>query len=122
MARFFKQDAGREALRSAVTQHRSLCLEWNSATSLPMREVAKLLTKQLDHTVLDHTGLTGDYDFTLNWTPDKTQPAGLRGPESNQSGPSIFTAIRQQLGLKLEPQNVPMEVLAIDHAERPSEN
>ena len=87
---------------------------------LPMTEVAKLLTTQLDHTVLDHTGLTGDYDFTLNWTPDKTQPAGLRGPESNQLGPSIFTAIRQQLGLKLEPKKVQMEVIVIDHVEKPS--
>jgi uncharacterized protein (TIGR03435 family) len=85
-----------------------------------MTEVAKLLTTQLDHTVLDHTGLTGDYDFTLNWTPDKTQPAGLRGPESNQLGPSIFTAIRQQLGLKLEPKKVQMEVIVIDHVEKPS--
>jgi bla regulator protein BlaR1 len=89
---------------------------------LPMTEVAKLLTTQLDHTVLDHTGLTGDYDFTLNWTPDKTQPAGLRGPESNPLGPSIFTAIRQQLGLKLEPQKVQMDVIVIDHVEEPSGN
>ena len=87
---------------------------------LPMTEVAKLLTTQLNHTVLDHTGLTGDYDFMLNWTPDKTQPAGLRGPESNQLGPSIFTAIRQQLGLRLEPKKVQMEVIVIDHVEKPS--
>jgi len=90
--------------------------------SLPMTEVAKLLTGQLHRTVFDHTGLTGDYDFTLKWTPDNTQSAGPRGPESNRSGPSIFVAIRQQLGLELESQNVPMDVLVIAHATRPSEH
>lgn len=87
-----------------------------------MTDVAQLLTKQLDHTVLNHTGLAGDYDFTLKWTPDKTQPAGLRGPENNQQGPSIFIAIQQQLGLKLEPKTAPSEILVIDHAEKLSEN
>lgn len=99
---------------------------------LSMSSVVRLLTQQLDHTVLDKTGLKGDYDFTLRYTPNETQPPGLRGPASgqqgtgntpspNSSGPSIFTAIQEQLGLKLEPQNVPMEILVIDHAEQPPE-
>jgi uncharacterized protein (TIGR03435 family) len=89
---------------------------------LPMTEIAKLLTRQLEHTVHDHTGLTGEYDFTLKWTPDKTQPVERRGSENNLQGPSIFTAVQQQLGLKLEPENAPMEVLLVEHAEKPSEN
>ena len=87
--------------------------------ALPMKEVAQLLTEQLDHTVLDQTGLTGDYDFTLTWTPNETQPPPLRGPE-NAAGPSIFEAIREQLGLVLNLRNVPMDVLAVEHAEKPA--
>ncbi len=58
--------------------------------------------------VVDKTGLTGNYDFTLSWSPGGNQD-------------SIFPAIQEQLGLKLETQNVPMEVLVIDHAEQPAE-
>jgi len=68
-----------------------------------------LLTQQLGRPVLDKTGLVGDYDFTLKWRPN--------GDEG-----SIFAAIQDQLGLKLESQEGPVEVLVIDHVERPSEN
>jgi uncharacterized protein (TIGR03435 family) len=65
--------------------------------------------------VLDKTGLPGSYDFNLKWVPEGT------GPESD-TGTSIFTAIQEQLGLKLEPDKGPVEVLVIDHVERPSAN
>jgi len=81
--------------------------------------------------VLDKTGLTGKYDFTLEWTPDENRAPmfkgtrdGGQGPDNppDSSGPSIFTAIQEQLGLKLEAQKGPAEMLVIDHVERPSEN
>lgn len=71
------------------------------------------------HTRVENkTGLTGNYDFTLRYAPG----GGLNAPNSESSAPSIFTALQEQLGLKLEPHKGPVEVLVIDHVERPSEN
>ena len=99
-----------------------------TAQSLGMEQVAHLLTQQTGRTVVDNTGLKGNYDFTLHWTPDQSTPT-LNGPgggsdstTSSESGPSIFTAIQEQLGLKLESQKGPVEILVIDHIEKPSEN
>jgi uncharacterized protein (TIGR03435 family) len=97
---------------------------------LPISSLARILSQQLGNTVEDKTGLTGKYDFTLQWTPDRnTSPMspepGQQGPaasSTDSSGPSIFTAIQEQLGLKLESQKGPVEVLVIDHVETPSEN
>jgi uncharacterized protein (TIGR03435 family) len=100
---------------------------------LPLSSLARVLTQQLGSTVQDKTGLTGKYDLTLQWTPDRNGSAmpgapepGLQGPGSggstDASGPSIFSAIQEQLGLKLESQKGPVEVLVIDHVETPSEN
>jgi bla regulator protein blaR1 len=84
------------------------------------------LSWQLGRTVLDKTGLKGNYDFTLRWTPGESE-AGMMNlmgskPATDSNGPSIFTALQEQLGLKLEPQQAPMEVLVIDHVERAAEN
>jgi len=67
--------------------------------------------------VIDRTGLTGPFDVDLEWTPDS--PGAAPTPDA---GASIFTAIHEQLGLKLEPSTAPLEVIVIDSAERPSEN
>jgi uncharacterized protein (TIGR03435 family) len=73
---------------------------------------------------VDKTGLKGLYDVKLEWTPD----AGLAAPVnpgaavSAPDGPSLFTALEEQLGLKLEPSKGPLPVLVIDSIERPSEN
>ena len=80
--------------------------------------------------VVDETGLKGTYDFTLHWTPDQSQattfkrpsPAAESTPLPESSGPSLFTAIQEQLGLKLESSKGPVELLVIDHIERPTEN
>jgi|SRR5208337_1627287 len=101
--------------------------------AIPLASLVGMLSQQLGRTVVDKTGLKGNYDFTLQWTPDQSQPAMLMGPEGGKpgpdnaprpesSGPSIFTAIQEQLGLKLESQKGPVEILVIDHVERPSEN
>ena len=66
--------------------------------------------------VLDKTGLSGEYDFTLSYVDDR------RAVGAQQDGPSLFTALQEQLGLKLESQKGPVEVLVIDHADQPAEN
>jgi bla regulator protein blaR1 len=95
-----------------------------TAQGLPMATIARLLSQQLGRTIVDKTGLTGNYDVNLKWTPDNG-PGSMMGPDSKptpDSGPSIFTAIQEQLGLKLESQKGPVEVLVIDRVERPSAN
>jgi bla regulator protein blaR1 len=93
--------------------------------AVPIETLVAVLSQRLGgRIVVDKTGLTGKYDFTLKWTPDASQPAtvgkqGTQSPESSES--PIFTALQEQLGLKLELQQAPVEVLVIDHAEQPSE-
>jgi uncharacterized protein (TIGR03435 family) len=70
--------------------------------------------------VVDKTGLKGTYDFTLKWSSGLVAPDA--GQESRADTPSLFTAIQEQLGLKLVPTKGPIEVIVIDHVERPSEN
>ncbi len=97
------------------------------ATGTSMALFAKHLSADVGRTVLDETGLKGEYDLRLVYSPDQTQPAIFDGttegdapPESR--GPSIFTALREQLGLKLESTKGPVDVIMIDHIERPSAN
>jgi uncharacterized protein (TIGR03435 family) len=85
------------------------------------------LSRQLGRTIVDKTGLTGNYDFTLEWTPEGAAPLPAGGSPSgaappDQSGPDIFTAIQEQLGLKLESTKGPVDVIVIDHIEKPSAN
>jgi bla regulator protein blaR1 len=90
---------------------------------VPIGVLAKALTQRLGRNVLDKTGLAGNYDFTLRWTPNDGGPApdNTVTPESSGSA-AIFAAIQEQLGLKLEPQSAPIQILVIDHVEQPSEN
>ena len=71
------------------------------------------------------TNLTGMFDYDLEWTPDQI-PNGRRGPVPvalfDPNGPSLFTALQEQLGLKLESTRAPVDVLVIDEVSRPSEN
>lgn len=69
---------------------------------------------KLGRPVVDHTGLTGRWDFKIEWTPDPEK--------SDQQLPSFIEALREQLGVKLEAMNGPIRVLVIDHVERPTEN
>jgi bla regulator protein BlaR1 len=97
------------------------------AQAVPISYLVKALSGQLDRTVLDKTGLTGNYDFTLKWTPERqpaaySQQAADSGAAYEPPVTSIFAAIEAQLGLKLESQKGPVEVIVIDHVERPSGN
>ena len=93
-----------------------------AAQAISMPDLEVLLTQITGRTVLDKTGLKGNYDVTLNWAPDDGQPTLLNGVSQEETRPSIFTALQEQLGLKLDSQKAPVEVLVIDHVERPSEN
>lgn len=94
--------------------------------TLPM--LAQTLSDATSHKVIDKTGITGSYDFKLDWTPEPGQMAPPPGPENetlpppDPSGPSIFTAIEEQLGLKLQATRGPVEVIVIDRVEKPSAN
>jgi uncharacterized protein (TIGR03435 family) len=84
-------------------------------------------TAVLDRPVVDQTGLIGRFNFTLSWTPDESQFGGMGikvPPPSDKpdAPPGLFTAIQEQLGLKLDPTKAPVDVLVIDHVEKPSDN
>jgi uncharacterized protein (TIGR03435 family) len=81
----------------------------------------------LDRPVVDQTGLEGRWDFLLKWTPDETQftAIGARIPAPSNdpnAAPGLFTAIQEQIGLKLEAVKAMADVIMIDHVERPSAN
>jgi len=79
--------------------------------------LALLLSRQLHEMVLDETGLKGCYKIDLEWTPDLPQPGGS-AVETDTRGPSLFSAVQEQLGLKLEGRKDEVEVRVIDHADR----
>jgi uncharacterized protein (TIGR03435 family) len=80
-----------------------------------MQDLAALLSKQLSRPVTDATGLKGRYEFTLSWMAGLGAPAAGAGAET---GPDLFAALQQQLGLKLEASKGPVEVLVVDHLEK----
>jgi uncharacterized protein (TIGR03435 family) len=84
-----------------------------AGTAVLMPLLASYVGNRLGRIVVDRTGLTGAYDFTLEWAPDEK-------PDS--PAPSLVTALREQLGLRLESLKSPVEVLVIDSIDRPSEN
>ena len=85
------------------------------------------LSQQLGRPVIDKTELKGLYDIKLQWTPEMGQgPVAPGGPEPppppDTSGPSIFTAVQEQLGLRLESAKGPVDVVVIDSIQKPTEN
>jgi len=99
-----------------------------TAQGLSIDGLVRQLSGQLNSHVENDTGLKGDYDFTLRFTPDNmrlessTASGGATTNLSNGGGISIFDALQEQLGLKLESQKGPLDVIVIDHIEQPSEN
>jgi uncharacterized protein (TIGR03435 family) len=97
-----------------------------TAKNVVVSQLVTQLTQTLGRTVVDKTEtLKGKYDFTLTWAPEEAASSASgdsSSPPPDPTGPSIFTAIQEQLGLKLEPARGPVECLVIDHLEQPSEN
>jgi len=89
------------------------------AQACSLRQLAQKLSEVIHLPVADLTGIEGGFDFQLKWTPDDMQ---AKAPVDLATGPSVFEALQEQLGLKLEARKVPTEVLVIDHAEKPTEN
>jgi len=98
---------------------------------IPIEDLVNMLSSQrLGRPIFDKTGLTGNYDLELHWTPDDAPPpmaggaqGGSPGSEAaSDPGPSLFTALQEQLGLRLDPQKGPVDVVVIDHIEQPTAN
>jgi uncharacterized protein (TIGR03435 family) len=94
------------------------------ARNVTMAQFAAILQRAiLDRPVVDDTGLTSRYDFDLEWTPDESQFGGQLPPGPPDSGkPGFFTALQQQIGLRIEATRGPIEAVVIDRVERPSDN
>ena len=111
-----------------------------AGNQVTMGRLCDLLAMQVDRPVLDQTGLTGKYDITLDFTPEPgTGPAakmgmmmppppgaeggGMPHQPDQEAGPSLFTALQEQLGLKLEQKKGPVDLIVVDKAEKvPTEN
>jgi len=91
------------------------------AINATMDRLAEILSRQTDLPVINHTGLDGVFNVRLQWIPENAKPT--RAPDTiSTEGPSIFTAVQEQLGLRLRAGKASVNVLVIDHAERPTEN
>jgi uncharacterized protein (TIGR03435 family) len=101
-----------------------------SAGGVTVSQFANSVAMFVNRTVLDRTGLDGNFDIDLTWTPDQMpprpagtppdQPVRVNGADIDPNGPSIFTAVQEQLGLKLDSTKGPVDVLVIDSVERPT--
>jgi len=83
--------------------------------------LASQLSRQVHRIVEDKTGLKGKYDLSLQWSPDEIADTG-KDVTGESAKPSLFTALQEQLGLKLEPAKGPVDTVVVDHVEMPSEN
>jgi uncharacterized protein (TIGR03435 family) len=92
------------------------------AGAASLQQITAHLTVRMERPVIDKTGLTGRFDFNLAFTPDQipttAPPPGV--PPIDPNGPSLFIALQEQLGLKLEPAKGPMDVIVIDSVEHPT--
>lgn len=110
----FKKSANPDAKNRGTSIHNREM----EANSITMAEMATTLTNQVQRTVVDKTGLTARYDLKLKWSAeDSALDDGVK-----DAPPVIFTALKEQLGLKLQPGKGPVETLVVDHVELPSEN
>jgi uncharacterized protein (TIGR03435 family) len=88
---------------------------------LPISSLTNILSRNVERTVIDKTGLTGKYDLTLTWKPEDDH-GGQENGAADANAPDLFTALQEQLGLKLVSTKGPVDTLVIDHVEKPAEN
>ena len=101
-----------------------------SSSGTPIEFLVQQLAVRLGQPVIDKTGLKGTYTYSLHWTPDPSEAQHVKQagmpeadpPPTDPNGPSLATAVQEQLGLKLEPQTASVPVMVIDHAEAPPAN
>jgi uncharacterized protein (TIGR03435 family) len=95
-----------------------------TAGDIPISSLTYSLAGEVGRTVIDKTGLTGNYNFELKWTPEREGQANVDNGQADAQGSasSIFTALEEQLGLKLQPSKGPVQTLVVDHVEMPTEN
>jgi len=95
-----------------------------TAIGFPIESLSGSLGRFVDRVVTNDTRLTGLWDFELTWTPEQLPQVPLGAPPINVdlNGPSVFTALQEQLGLKLDSRRGPVDVVVIDHIERPTQD
>jgi uncharacterized protein (TIGR03435 family) len=103
----------KESTTPEESQAMSVDLGQIKSNRMSVAQLAGVLSRMLGVPIADKTGLTGYYDLLLKWAPDEASP---------DAGPSIFAAIQETLGLRLVAGKEPIDVLVIDHVEKPSEN
>jgi len=119
---------GSRLKESTVSETRMMVSPHGRITSeaLPVSSLVFSLSDIVGRPVVDQTELAGKYDINLQWEPDKERTSETRGTNSSlppsESGPSIFTAVQEQLGLKLKSTKGPVDTIVVDHVEMPSEN
>ena len=119
-----------EAKADAATAGGPMVLGHIASNRMSMAALASLLSRFERQTIVDMTGLNGFFEVGLEWARDSSRPvpplgdaAGVLEQADSRSGPTIFAAVQEQLGLKLESRKGPLDVLVVDHAEKiPSEN
>jgi uncharacterized protein (TIGR03435 family) len=89
-----------------------------TAVGVTLASLVGMLSRQLQRIVIDKTGLAGKYDLQLKWTPDDAKPTPDSGADA--APPTIFTALQEQLGLKLQPSKAEVDMFIVDHVDLPS--
>jgi uncharacterized protein (TIGR03435 family) len=117
---------GRPAAPVFFCNHPSSGPRMVAGKGITMKALSETLSRtELNRTVVDKTGLAGAFDVTLKWVTDPSSPLydGLGGPPTSEpgAGPSLFTALQEQLGLRVEAARGPVEVLVIDQVEKPTQ-
>ncbi len=107
--------AAGESSTNTSTDNSGIVME---ARCTDMEGFARILARSVDLPVVNGTGLRGLFNFTLRWTPQSARTPSSEAPD----GPSLFTAVQEQLGLRLRAGKAPVEVIVIDHVEKPSAN
>jgi uncharacterized protein (TIGR03435 family) len=100
---------------------------WMKGAAVPLANLVDGLSPVVGGTVIDETGLSGKYNISLEWTPAPTASVpplsdAPNAPPPESTGPTIFTALQEQLGLKLQSRKGLVQLLVIDHAEKPDAN